>query len=248
MRRTPDGIEIISRQTFPGGAVGSATAVYMGAWAADLRSAREAARSTESLNNMRQIGVALQGYHEAHGRFPPAYSTDKNGRPLLSWRVLILPYLEQEELYKSFHLDEPWDSPHNLRLVPMIPAEYRSPGSRARPGMTHYLAPRGENTVFPGKDGIAIADVRDGAEETIAVLEVNDAAAVAWSRPVDFDTSGKDPLAKLTGMRRRGFLALMVDGNCNRLPATIKVETLRAWFTRNGDEEEVPHDLDNPFG
>ena len=88
--------------------------------------AENAARS-QCINNLKQIGLAMHNYHAMHKTFPPAYTVDKAGKPLLSWRVLILPYLEQDALYKEFHLDEPWDSEHNRALIDRMPATYRCP-------------------------------------------------------------------------------------------------------------------------
>jgi RNA polymerase sigma factor (sigma-70 family) len=82
------------------------------------------AQRIKSMNNLRQIMLAIHNYHDANNRLP-ADVRDKDGKPLLSWRVLILPYLEQDNLYQQFHLDEPWDSEHNLKLLRQMPAVYR---------------------------------------------------------------------------------------------------------------------------
>ena len=95
-----------------------------------VRSARESARLSHCKDNLRQIGLALQGYHNAFGCFPPAAVTDKQGKPLLSWRVAILPYLGSKERYSRFHLDEPWDSPHNLALLNDRPDVYACPSDQ----------------------------------------------------------------------------------------------------------------------
>jgi len=92
-----------------------------------IRSASEAARRSQCTNNLKYIGIALWNYHEVHGCLPPAAITDKDGKPLLSWRVAILPYSEHEKLYAKFHLDEPWDSPHNIALLDSMPASYTVP-------------------------------------------------------------------------------------------------------------------------
>ena len=121
-----------------------------------IRAAREAARRSQCVNNLKQIGLAMHNYLAEHKTFPPAYSRDKSGRPLLSWRVHILPYLEQAALYKEFRLDEPWDSPHNRPLIDKIPQVYRCPDMGRKPadlGKTTYLAPRGKATIFPAPRG-----------------------------------------------------------------------------------------------
>ena len=104
----------------------------------------------QSQNNLKQLNLAILVYEHAHGSFPPAYTTGKDGKPLLSWRVHILPYMDQDALYKQFHLDEPWDSEHNKALVAQMPAAYKHPRSTvAGEGKTHYLTVRSEKSVFP---------------------------------------------------------------------------------------------------
>ena len=107
------------------------------------------------MNQLHQIARAMHNYEQANNGFPPAYSVDKNGKPLLSWRVAILPYLEEEDLHEQFHLDEPWDSEHNKKLIARMPAVFRCPDSQAAPGKTTYLTVRGKDTIFPGDKGIA---------------------------------------------------------------------------------------------
>ena len=92
-----------------------------------LRPARMAAARTDCINNLKQIGLALHNYHTKHDTFPPAYSRGKDGKPLLSWRVLVLPFLGEQALYDQFHLDEAWDSPHNRTLISKMPAAYSVP-------------------------------------------------------------------------------------------------------------------------
>ena len=117
---------------------------------------REVHGRTQCVNNLKQIGLAMHNYLDSHKTFPPAYSRDKSGRPLLSWRVHILPYVEEASLYKEFHLDEPWDSPHNRTLIDRMPAVYRCPSMSRKPadrGKTTYLTPRGKATIFPAPRG-----------------------------------------------------------------------------------------------
>ncbi len=133
VRRTALGIEQQSRGTMPG--VGTAMVAPFGValLLPAVQAARQAARRTVSMNNLKQIALAMLNYVEAKGAFPPAYIADKTtGKPLLSWRVAILPYLEREDLFKEFHLDEPWDSQHNKALIPRMPRVYRSPASQRR--------------------------------------------------------------------------------------------------------------------
>ena len=85
-----------------------------------VQAAREAARRSQCVNNLKQIGLAMHNYHAQQNKFPGAAITNKQGKPLLSWRVAILPLLDQQGLYEKFKLDEPWDSPHNRALLTSI--------------------------------------------------------------------------------------------------------------------------------
>jgi hypothetical protein len=203
-----------------------------------VQAAREAARRAASTNNLRRIGLGILQYHEAKGQFPPAYNADKNGKPLLSWRVLILPYLEMNDLYQKFHLDEPWDSDHNKRLIAVLPMVYRNPSSAVlQLGKTNYLTIRGEKSVFPGGEGIKMSDVSDGASNTIMTVEAPDDSAVFWTKPDDFTYDANNPLKGLTGMRPGGFLAGFADGSVGFINSSIDPTVLKSLFTRNGGEQ-----------
>ena len=105
-------------------------------------------------SNLKQISSALRNYADQHGSLPPAYIRDKAGRPILSWRVMILPYLGYDDLYRQVKLDEPWDSPSNLRLARQIPHYYQCPAQKAgKEGETSYLAVVGPQTAWPGSEG-----------------------------------------------------------------------------------------------
>jgi len=236
VRRTEAGIEMTSRQSLPGGNLGS-TAPMAVAWLLPaVSSSRQAARRAQSRNNMKMIGIALHNYHDTHRHFPAAYNADENGKPLLSWRVQILPYVEQSALYDQFHLDEPWDSEHNKKLIARMPPVFKAPGSKAGPGKTNYLSVRGESTIFPGKAPIAIRDITDGTSNTIMTVEVNDQSAVVWTAPDDFQPDPENPMKGLVGLRRRGFQAGFADGSVRFIKQSIQADLLRALFTRNGGE------------
>ena len=189
------GLQTSSSQTFPGETMlnpsngGLIVALLLPA----VQSAREAARRAQSLNNLKQIGVALHLYHDANTTLPPAFTTGKDGRPGLSWRVLILPYLDEQELFKQFRLDEPWDSAHNKPLAARIPKVYVSPNYAGPAGKTIYLGIGGERGVLGGKDGLPLAKIKDGVSNTIAVVEGNNASAVEWTRPEVFVPDAASP-------------------------------------------------------
>jgi len=195
-----------------------------------LAAAEDASRREQSTRNLQQIGNAMHSYHDAHKCFPPAYTVDKQGKPLLSWRVLILPYLDNSALYNEFHLNEAWDSPHNRKLAETIIPVYTSPLSRLRNSKTNYLLPIGPGTVFGGKQPPKLSDIKDGTENTIFVVEVDDQHAVIWSKPDDLPYDPKEPLRGFRGMKD-GFAALYCDCHVQFIPVTVDPKSLRAFFS-----------------
>jgi len=218
-------------------------AAVMAALLPAVQRMRTAAGSAQSANNLKQIAIAMHNYHATNKSFPPHASYDKNGKPLLSWRVHVLPYVEGADLYQEFHLDEPWDSEHNRKLISRMPKTYASPLSRlGKEGKTVYLVPVGKDTIFSGgKKGTRITDITDGTSNTILIVEAADSHAVIWTKPEDLKVSSKEPLAGLTDGQRKTFFAAFADGSVRALPVSIAPQTLWALFTRNGGEAvEIP--------
>ena len=245
-RRTATGIEIISHQTAPSMLVSTAAAVPAPLAAALLlpavQSARSAAQRTELTNNLKQIGLAIHNYHDTFRALPAAYSVDKEGKPLLSWRVHILPYVEQQALYKQFRLDEPWDSEHNRKLIGQMQPTYRSPNSKAAAGKTNYLGIRGKGGVFVAPKegrpqekfprGTSFAEILDGTSNTIMVVEASDERAVTWTKPDDLEPDAQNPVRGLVGLWPGKFQVLFCDGSVRSLPQSIGRETLLNAFDR----------------
>ena len=209
---------------------------------APLFSARRmAAGRAVSMNNLKQIGLAMHNYLDTYKTFPAAATYDANGRPLLSWRVYILPYIEQDALFKEFHLDEPWDSEHNKKLITRMPMTYRSPEQKnAEQGKTTYLAPIGAKTIFGGKKGMPIQKITDGTSNTILLVEADDSRAVYWTQPEDYKIDPMNPTAGLVRVVATAFNAAFADGSVRVLPANINPATLRALYTANGGEPITP--------
>ncbi|HEY3391958.1 MAG TPA: DUF1559 domain-containing protein, partial [Lacipirellulaceae bacterium] len=137
-----------------------------------VQAAREAARRTHSSNNMKQIMLAFHNYHDVNKRLPAHANYSPDGKPLLSWRVHVLPFIEGAALYEQFKLDEPWDSPHNRALIPQMPQVYENPNLPLEAGKTNYLAVVGEPCIMDGtQKGIGFRDIPDGTSNTIMLVE-----------------------------------------------------------------------------
>jgi Protein of unknown function (DUF1559) len=243
LRKTPNGIESVARQTVPGNMGMSTLPITVGLLVPAVQKVRDAAGRMQSSNNLRQIGIAMLNYEGAYGNLPAAYSVDKAGKPLLSWRVHILPFIEQDALYKEFHLDEPWDSAHNKKLIEKMPKIYLSPASAAGPGMTTYLTVRGKDTAFPGDKGVKLSEIPDGTSNTIAVVETSDKKAVIWTKPDDFELNEKNPMEGLLGHWPAGFLAAFCDGSVRLISRSVDPKALKNAFIRN-DGNPLPPDFE----
>ncbi len=199
---------------------------------------REAAARMNSSNNIKQMGLALHNYESTYNGLPEKGAIcDKAGKPLLSWRVAILPYIEQNNLFKQFRLDEPWDSAHNKRLLPMMPKTYVISGSKKAPeGMTYYRAFIGRGAIFDPTLGRQprIADIADGTSNTLWIVEA--AEPVEWTRPDDLPFDADGPLPPLGGHFRGGFNVGMADGSVRFVSEKTPEATIRAMITRSGAE------------
>jgi prepilin-type N-terminal cleavage/methylation domain-containing protein len=203
-----------------------------------VQQAREAARRSQCENNLMQIGLALHHYHEAFGSFPPAYVADENGKPMHSWRVLILPFLEQNALYDQYDFSEPWDGPTNSRLLESRPSVYACPSHSGATVETAYLAVSGEQTVLAGPQAISLSDITDEFWNTVLVVEAS-RAAVPWMKPDDLDPATIVSIGNPPGFASDhvgGINVLMGDGAVLFISQSILPDTLKALFTRDGGE------------
>lgn len=230
------GVTLHQRESLPSisspAAAGTVVALLLPA----VQAAREAARRAPCVNNLKQICLALHNYESANGHFPGDI-TDKDGKPLLSWRVAILPYMEQNELYNEFKLDEPWDSPHNKPLLDKIPMFYHCPSqSYPDPTLTNYQGFEGKGTFFEKGTQIKLASFTDGTSNTLAVVEAAEGAP--WTKPADlhFDENAP-PSFYGAGMKHAmGFNALFADGSVRFIKLATHPTVLKALITRNGGE------------
>jgi serine/threonine protein kinase len=201
-----------------------------------------AARRQLSKNNLAQLAIAMHNHHDAKGSFPPASINEGRGRPLLSWRVALLPYIEQDNLYRRFKLTEPWDGPNNRKLLALMPKTFEAPGVKTRePHSTFYQVFVGWQTAFqPGwRPGVGMAgqrmlDFTDGTSNTILIAEA--AEAVPWTKPVDMPYFPSAQLPKLGGVFKDGFHVALADASVVFVSRTVSEKTLRAAITRNAGD------------
>jgi len=192
-------------------------------------------RRNKSAANLEQIIGALNKYARERGTYPTqAIAGKRLGKPLLSWRVAILPYLGLTEFYQQFRVHEPWDSPHNIELLPYIPAVYVSP--ERCDDKTNYLAPHGPGTAWDGIRGKDPLSFADGADTTLVVLEADDAAAVPWTKPEDLPTNEGKTKSRLGKLRGEGFLAAFGSGYVALIHNQVTEGQLSWMLSTDGDD------------
>jgi len=204
------------------------------------------ATRTQCDSQIRHLILALQNYHDKYNAFPPAYIADDNGKPLHSWRVLVLPFLEQRQLYEAYDFNEPWDGPNNRKLLEKRPNVFvcpqRSLSGIAEPGMTNYFAVVGEKTIWPYADSRGFADASDGASRTVMVIESAN-ENIFWTEPRDLDLEQAVAACQPTDTNvatwhKTGFLvtkyyrphAGFIDGSATTLSGDLSNEALRQLF------------------
>ncbi len=203
-----------------------------------VQAAREAARRNVSMNNMKQIVLAMLIHEDAKKAYPAHAIYSKDGKPLLSWRVQILPYIEEKALYEQFHLDEPWDSEHNKALLPRMPKIFDNPNVNTQDGKTNYLLVVGKECAFDGSDkGADIRQIKDGTSRTIAVVEANADKSVEWTKPDDLHFDANNPAAGLGHLRPGGWIAAFLDGHIQFIGTSVDPNIVKAMFTKAGREQ-----------
>jgi hypothetical protein len=178
----------------------------------------------------------MHAYHDEHGTFPPAVVYGEKG-PLYSWRVLLLPYMEQCELYDEFHRDEAWDSPHNLPLLKRRPMGYAPPGSKnssAPEGYTFVQVFIGKGAAFERPTNLK-DDFPDGTSNTLLIVEGG--PPVPWTKPEDIAFELDRPLPELATVFKDMFRVAYADGSVRQISKGMDPAVLRALVTRNGGEE-----------
>lgn len=227
-----------------------------------IERARAAARRTQSMNNLKRITLAFHNYHDSYGRFPPAAVIGPDGKAWHSWRVLLLPFLEANDLYGQYDFAQPWDSPKNRAVAEKMPEVFRDP---AREGpvdaLTDYAAIVGDDALFQpevvtmrtaddfpacltGGKKLSFASVTDGTSNTILFATVAPERKIPWSKPEDIVLDDAFPgIGKPEGIgaihpaegRHVGITAF-ADGSVQSIADSVDAETLRTFLTRAGGE------------
>jgi hypothetical protein len=245
-------------------------AILIGLLLPAVQKVREAAGRMQDSNNLKQLTLAMINYADDHGgQMPPAVVYDKDGKPLYSWRVLLLPYLGEDGLYRQFHLDEPWDSPHNKQLLGLMPKVFADPATP--PGgieVTRYQVFDGPGAAFdsdprhglvpfdpnargplgaapPGKLGLQQGRITkfpaSFADGTSnTFLIVEGADPVPWTKPADLPFDPKGPLPRLSDRFAGGFNAGLADGSVRLIGKGVSEPTRRAAITINGNDPLGP--------
>jgi hypothetical protein len=218
-----EGSEV--RLSVAGGSLGQQL-IQMGFVLPAIGQARESARRTQSMNNLKQIALAMHNYADTHGHFPPAAVTGPDGRTKHSWRVALLPYLEQDALYRQYDQNQPWDSENNKRVLESMPAVFRSPTEPEGTTTSAYYVPTGSKTIFPpAGNGVGFAEILDGTSNTLLVVEAK--RNIPWTKPEDVPYSADQPLPELGGHFDGIFLAARADGSVQTMAKNLDETQLR---------------------
>ncbi|MFO0914440.1 MAG: DUF1559 domain-containing protein [Pirellulales bacterium] len=179
------------------------------------RGVRSAGRRNGCISQMRQIMLAIRNYEAAHGQLPPAYTVDADGKRLHSWRTLILPYMEEQALFKKIDLSKPWDDPVNAEARDSCPNTFRCPGALLEEDMTTYLAVVDPQGVMSGATPRKMSDVTDDEEQTMVLIDAPAAESVHWMSPADADLQMVAGLAKNIEMNHPGGAIVVSFLDCH---------------------------------
>jgi len=191
---------------------------------------------TRSFNNLKQICLAMHILHDANGRFPASAAPNQPGQPAVSWRVLALPYLDREDLYKKYKFEEPWDSEHNKQLLNQMPDVFMTLDQDPESGLTTYQMPSNKNTLGGFPKGVEIREITDGTSNTVMVLQVDPGKAVPWTKPEDFEIDPAKIEAGLISEGEEKFYTGFCDGSARSISKEQLNRNKMSLFTVNGGE------------
>ncbi len=197
----------------------------------------------QSRNQLKQMVLAFHNYHDVYNQFP-GHVPAGNVHPGLSWRVQILPFVEEDQLYNQFHLDEPWDSEHNRTLIDRMPAIYRSPGAKLKAGMTTYVGVTGKDSVFPKEKKVSFRDITDGTSNTAMLIDANSENAVIWTKPDELPAQPEKIVAALQSHFPLATPVALTDGSIRAVDKTISEETASRLFNiHDGEVLDQSYDI-----
>lgn len=204
-----------------------------------VQQAREAARRTQCKNNLKQIGLAMHNYHDTFMVFPAAHFNDSQGKPRVSWRVAILPYIDQAPMYQGISMNESWDGPSNSRFSATMPQTYACPSAPMNRVNTCYATIVGPKSVLGADKCVTIRDIVDGTSNTMLVAEAC-MLGIPWMKPQDIDaasfTAVGDP-GGVSSFHRAGVHVLMSDGSVHFISSATDPNIVKAMTTRDGGEQ-----------
>ena len=197
-----------------------------------------AAAREQSQRHLRRIANAMWSFWEEHRHFPPAVGVGPDGKTQHSWRVALLPYLDEKDLHEQYKYSEPWDGPNNSKLLNKMPTVYRDPGLTGGSDHTSYFVPMGEETIFDASKGTTVSEITDGTTRTILVIETK--RPIPWTKPEDVPYDSRQPLPDLGGLYAGGFNAVMADGTPRFIeyPALDELE-FRDLFTKDQTQRAI---------
>ncbi len=201
-----------------------------------VQASREAARRMQCSNNLKQISLALHNYADANGAFPSAYTVDENGQPLHSWRTLILPYIEQGNLYNQIDHSKPWDDPVNASFANKLIAVYQCPSSNAQPGTTTYVAVVDPQGIFSGPASCTLQQVTDGLSNTLLIAETDASQAVPWMAPQDIDIAAFVNVGTVRTSHLGGAQIALGDGSVQFISNDAGAPVRTAMVTKDGGD------------
>lgn len=202
-----------------------------------VRVSGEAGRRSHCTNNLEQIGLALHEYEAKYHALPPAYTVDADGKPLHSWRTLILPFLERLDLYRKIDLSKPWNDPANAEAVEAVVGVYRCPSGDFPANHTTYLAIVGPDAGLRPGEPRSLSEITDEHRETLMVIEVDSEQAVPWMAPLDADEKTVLAFGPKTPLPHpHGAEALFVDGHVQFLPSELAADKRRAMISIAGND------------
>lgn len=199
--------------------------------------ARESAQRVHSINNLRQLALAMFQYYDKNEHFPPAVVIGPDGKTPHSWRVELLPYLDQYALYQQYKMDQPWDSPDNKKVLEAAPEIFHSAADSGPAINADYFVLAGKDTMFSGKDGTKLEGITGGTSNTIMIVEAK--RDIPWTKPEDIEYDPAKPLPKLGGIFEDGYSAAFADGSVRFMANDLNEQVLRALINPTADKQIV---------